>query len=406
MSQSPPKVGSAAVLPLVLTTGVSLLATDLYLPSIPVLPGLLGGTLRQAQSTLPAFFVTFALCQLLHGALAERYGNFRVLLGAALVFMAATVLAAAAPSIEILVVARAFQGAGAAAATAIVPAVIRRTYDEKTSIRVLSWLGMAESVIPALGPLLGAFVLALLGWRANFWLLLAVAGVAAAMLVRNRPLYERVKGEAVSENVWRALLPNYAGVLSNCAFLAYALGYASAYGALMTFVGAAPTLLQGFYGHGPEAFGMMQVVMIAVFMAGSLAVGRSMEVLGRDGTIAAGLFFLALSAVLLLLTSSGILPDNAVMMTVAMLPSQFGLGLRFGVAMSAAIGSVPDRQSSASAMASFLCFIFAAAGNAVVALAVDHALTAVAAACLGFTIISLGGYLITPTTRRSDACAR
>lgn len=267
---------------------------------------------------------------------------------------------------------------------------------------MLSWLGMAESVIPALGPLLGALVLSLFGWRANFWLLLAVAIVATAMLVRNRSLYRHDRA-VQSQGVWRDLVPNYVAVLSNRAFRGYALGYASAYGALMTFVGAAPTLLQDVYGLGPEAFGIMQVVMVAVFMAGSLLVGVSVDRVGRDGTIAFGLALLVVSAVLMALTASGFLPGSAVMMTLAMLPSQFGIGLRFGVAMSAAVGSVPDRQASASAMAAFLCFVLAALGNAVVALAIENALSAVAVACLGFAAISVGGYLMTPATQGGRA---
>jgi DHA1 family bicyclomycin/chloramphenicol resistance-like MFS transporter len=387
----------ATVIPLVFATGVSLLATDLYLPSIPLLPDALGGTLGQAQATLASFFITFALCQLLHGALAEAYGDFRVLIGAAAVFVVATVLAALAPDIATLTLARALQGGAAAAATAIAPAVIRRTYDEATSIRLMSWLGIAESVVPALAPLLGALVLVVFGWRANFWLLAGIAIVAVSFLVRNRHVYERERPNfAGGQSVWRDLIPNYRTVLSSRAFLAYGIGYASAYGALMTFVGIAPHLLQQVYGHGPESFGIMQIVMVAAFMAGSLLAGRAAEALGRERTIAAGFAGLAVTAVLMLLVAGGAIAGNAVTITIAMLPSQFGLGLRFGVAMSAAIGSVPQRPSSASAMVSFLCFLFAALGNAAVAMWVEHALSATALACLGFTMLSLGALLLTP----------
>ncbi|WP_099206663.1 MFS transporter [Xanthomonas citri] len=386
--------GPGAVLPLVLTTGVSLLATDLYLPSIPMLPELLDGSHRQAQSTLPAFFVTFAFAQLLYGALAERFGNLPVLLGAATLFILASALAAVSPDIEWLVAARAMQGAGAAAATAIVPAVIRQAYDEKGSVRMLSWLGICESVVPALGPLLGAGVLYLLGWRANFWLLVGLGVAGVALLLRNRTHYATSdRSVEPRRTVWRAIVPDYWRVISNRTFLGYAIGYSTAYGALMTFVGSAPFLLQYAYGHAPAAFGLVQIAMVALFMAGSLLAGRASESLGRHPTIAIGTGLLVLTALLLAGIGLHWLPSTAVVLTLAMLPSQFGLGLRFGVSMSAAIGSVPDRQASASAMTSFLCFAFAAAGNGAVAWLIDLGVVAVAWVFAVFALASLSASL-------------
>lgn len=391
------RIGPSAVLPLFFTTGISLLATDIYLPSIPVLPEVLGGAIAEAQFTVAIFFVTFAACQLVYGTLAERYGNLRIVLSASSIFIAATIFAAMAPTIELLTVARAVQGVGAAAATAIVPAIIRTAYDERTSIRMLSWLGICESVIPALAPLMGALILHLAGWRANFWLLAAVGLAALLLLIRNRELYSSAtSGDVHNVSALRSLIPSYATVLSNRSFLGYALGYSTAFGALLTFVGAAPYLLQSVYGHGPSSFGIMQIAMVLAFMAGSLLAGRSVDTMGIDRTILFGLLMLIASAALLPTVAFDLLPNSAIAMTLAMLPSQFGLGLRFGVAMSAAIGSVPRHQPSAAAMTSFLCFVFAAIGNLTFAILTDLQLLGVAICCAGFSAVSALAYIITP----------
>jgi MFS transporter, DHA1 family, multidrug resistance protein len=396
MQHTDPRSPSRTIIPLLAMTGVSLLATDIYLPSIPHLPTQLGGTFAQAQATLPAFFVTFALCQLLHGALADTFGKFRVLIGAAVVFLFATVLAAMAPDITILTIARALQGVGAAAATAIVPAVIRSSFNEATSIRLMSWLGMAESLVPALGPFLGAYILLWSDWRANFWLL-AICGVLSLfMLLSNRRIYSDGDSVPRREIVWSEMFTGYRNVIQTRAFLGYALGYASAFGALMSIVGIAPHLLQNVYGYGPQAFGVMQIVLVAAFMVGSMAASAAAQSLGLRTTIAIGLALLGATAVLLTMIALQIVPNNPASFTLAVIPSQMGLGLRFGVSMSAAIGSVPGRASSASAMASFMCFALAALGNTLTAIWIEYALGATAVACVAFTISSFLAFCITP----------
>lgn len=384
------------IAPLLAMTGVSLLATDIYLPSIPHLPMQLGGTLSQAQATLPVFFVTFALCQLLHGTLADTFGKFRVLVGAAGVFLFATVLAAMASDITILTLARALQGAGAAAATAIVPAVIRSSFNEATSIRLMSWLGMAESLVPALGPFLGAYILLWFNWRASFWLLAVCGVLSLLMLLSNRRIYSDGASTTRRQIAWSEVFTSYGEVIQTRAFIGYALGYASAFGALMSIVGIAPHLLQNLYGYGPQAFGIMQIVLVAAFMAGSMGASAAAQSFGLRTTIAIGLALLGSTGFFLTMIALQIIPSTPASFTLAVIPSQIGLGLRFGVSMSAAIGSVPSRASSASAMASFMCFALAALGNTLTAIWIEDALGATALACVAFTLCSFFAFCITP----------
>jgi MFS family permease len=118
-------VSPLAVLPLVAITGLGLLATDLYLPSVPHLPQLLGGTLEQAQFTLVAFMTALAPMQLVYGVLADAFGTLRVLLAAILLLSERASAAQPRRASTSWSCFAFFRGAGAAAAAAIVPAVIR-----------------------------------------------------------------------------------------------------------------------------------------------------------------------------------------------------------------------------------------------------------------------------------------
>ena len=393
----------AAILPLMAATCTALLATDLYLPSIPSLPLWLGGTLTQAQLTLPAFFATFAVALLLYGALAETYGRLRVLLTGMAVFLAGCVLGGLAPNIETLLIARGMQGAGAAAAPAVAPALVREIGDRTTSIRALSWLAVCQSIVPALGPLLGAGVLALWGWRASFILLVLAGGMCLWALLRWRVSFAGTLATTKPEHhAAQALWRTYALVLSRTSFLGHALGYACAYGAMLTFVGSAPFLLQRAYGLAPWSFAVVQAAMVACFMAGAMSSARFVESRGVRRTIALSNGLFGVTVAILCLIALQSMPSTMLTVTLAMLPSQIGLGLRSGVSKQAAMDSVPERPSSASAMTSFLCFGFAVIGNAVVSIFLAFQILPVALVCLTFFLVGLAASLLPWRPARSE----
>ena len=60
----------STTVPLLLTTALGLLATDLYLPAIPTITEALETSVEHAQYTLVAFFAAFSAFQLVYGALA------------------------------------------------------------------------------------------------------------------------------------------------------------------------------------------------------------------------------------------------------------------------------------------------------------------------------------------------
>src|SRR5437016_201370 len=65
---------------LISCTAISILSTDLYTPSMPHLPALLGTTASMVQLTLSVNFAAYAIAQLAHGPLADKFGARRILI--------------------------------------------------------------------------------------------------------------------------------------------------------------------------------------------------------------------------------------------------------------------------------------------------------------------------------------
>jgi DHA1 family bicyclomycin/chloramphenicol resistance-like MFS transporter len=152
-------------------------AIDMYLPAMPMIADDLGASVAAAQATLTAFFVSFGLCQLVYGPASDVFGRKPPLYFGLVVFGAASVGCALAPTIGWLIAMRFIQGLGAAAVMSIPRAVVRDCYTGTDATRLMSTIMLVISVSPMFAPLLGSAVIAPFGWRAVF------AAVAVATLL-------------------------------------------------------------------------------------------------------------------------------------------------------------------------------------------------------------------------------
>ncbi|WP_051516652.1 MFS transporter [Herbaspirillum sp. RV1423] len=284
------------IVPLAALTGVGMLTTDLYLPALPHLALDLGSDVPAVQATISSFMITLALSQLLWGALADRLGMRNTLLAGIALLAATGVACALASDVNALIIYRAVQGIGAGAATVVVPVLLRRRFADADAMRAISWVSIAESIIPAVAPVIGAGILLVSGWRSNFWL---VATLALGLLPFILTL---VPGRQVLHTEDETV--SYAALLKNRIYLRDATVYGLTFGALVTFVASAPHLIEQWSGYGPGMFALMQVCGVSAFIvaasrAGAMAhrcgiyklmqSGAAVQLLSVAGLIALGL---------------------------------------------------------------------------------------------------------------------
>jgi MFS family permease len=118
------------------------------------------------------------------GELADRFGP-AVPFGAGLaLFAVGLLIGGLAPSMPVLVAARAIQGFGAGAIPAVAYVVIGRTYPDALRPRMFAILSTAWVVPGIAGPALAAFIADHLGWRSVFLGLLPLVIVAGSLALR------------------------------------------------------------------------------------------------------------------------------------------------------------------------------------------------------------------------------
>ncbi|CAN5636593.1 MFS transporter [soil metagenome] len=112
-----------------------------------------------------SYLVAMAAVQPLGGSLGDRYGRRRIFLAGLSLFLVATVVAALAWRIEVLIVARIVQAIGGASAIPNGTALVRSLVPPARQGRAFGKIGAGIAVAAALGPPVGGVLTDTLGWR-------------------------------------------------------------------------------------------------------------------------------------------------------------------------------------------------------------------------------------------------
>src|SRR5215469_14860984 len=129
------------------------------------------GGIAGLQWVVNAYTVVFASLILTSGALGDRLGAKRLLIGGFILFVVASMACGAAPNLVILIAARAVQGIGGSMLVPCSLALLDHTYKEPAARAkaVGIWAGVA-GVALAGGPVIGGMLIASIGWRAIFFI--------------------------------------------------------------------------------------------------------------------------------------------------------------------------------------------------------------------------------------------
>jgi DHA1 family bicyclomycin/chloramphenicol resistance-like MFS transporter len=270
------KSGNKMVFLLALLAAFPLLSTDMYLPAIPLLKETWGQSLSVINLTLVGFFFSYCICLLIYGPLSDRFGRRPPLLVGIGIYIAASLLCAAANDAYSLIVFRVLQAAGAAAASTISLAISKDVFKGYKRERILAYIAMIMALAPMLAPILGGWIMTWLSWHWIF-IVQAMIGVMAWIRVWRAPETLRKKSSvsvARTAGIYLELLRNrrYVGlvlllsftILPNYAFIA----------------GSSDIYINGF-GFSEQLFGVFFGFNAAAIMAGSFTCTR---LSGKVGT--------------------------------------------------------------------------------------------------------------------------
>lgn len=129
-----------------------------------------GGTLADSQWVLSVYVLALGISTPISGYLGDRFGTKRIYLLGLSMFVLGSFLCGIAPSLLFLIAARALQGIGGGIAQPLGPAMIYRAFPMSQIGTALGYFGLVLTVAPALGPILGGYLVDANIWRVIFFL--------------------------------------------------------------------------------------------------------------------------------------------------------------------------------------------------------------------------------------------
>jgi len=220
--------------------------SDAYLVALPVMADDLGVSGATIQLTLMGYSVGMALGQLSIGTISDRIGRRQILIGGASLMALAAATATITSSATALIVSCVVMGAASASGQVSGRAVVSDLTTGPTATRAFSFLGLVTGLGPMVGPLAGALLMSITGWRGIFGFIAIYAAVMIIPLVlfvgESLPRERRLR-----TGFWDTMA-NYPDLFRDPMFRWHALAFWSLFGVVFGYLSSLSFFLQSILG--------------------------------------------------------------------------------------------------------------------------------------------------------------
>lgn len=161
---------------------------DAMLPALPQIGAeLTPQDLNRAQLIVTSFVFGMGFGTLFTGPLSDTFGRKKIILCGTGLYILGAALASVAQSLELVLAARVLQGLGAAGPRVAALALMRDQYEGRQMARIMSFVMMVFTLVPAIAPGLGAVIIAGFGWRGIFGAFILFCTTSAIWLALRQP---------------------------------------------------------------------------------------------------------------------------------------------------------------------------------------------------------------------------
>lgn len=137
---------------------------------------------NRAQLVLSVFIVGMAIGTFVMGPLSDSFGRKRVIYYGAALYITCALICALTQSFEVLLFTRMMQGIGASAPRVVSQALVRDYYQGREMARISSLIMIVFSIVPAIAPLLGSFVMLAFQWQAIFGMFIVFVALSTVWM--------------------------------------------------------------------------------------------------------------------------------------------------------------------------------------------------------------------------------
>ena len=361
------KVSFILVVFLGMLTAITPLATDLYLPALPIMPGELNTTASNIQMTIGVMTFGVAIGQLFGGPISDTMGRKLPLIIGNLLCVISGIICAYAPSIEILLLGRFLQGLTGSVGIVISKAIARDFASGQELTKLFALLMMVNGLAPVLAPLVGGQLLLFTTWRVIFVILAlfsTILLVGSFLFRESLPKEKRITGGIGTA------AKNYIKLIKDKPFLGQTLIQLFAFGAFFSYISGSSFVYQNIFQLSAQEFSYLFGINSCGIILASAISGRISNVITSKQLLTFSLWQLTIGSLLFLvamLLEWPLIPVTIILFFTVCTVSLFG-SASFAMAMT----SYGKMAGSASAILGFASMFAAGIVSPLVGIGGDH----------------------------------
>lgn len=336
---------------LALLSATAPISTDLYLASFPQMTRSLHTDPAMVQLTLTAFLLGIGAGQVLWGPVTDHFGRYRPMVFGASLALVASVVAALAPDVHVLIAARLIQALSGAACVVAGGASIADRLHGFALARTLTLLGSIIGLAPILAPVAGGLLADHVPWRGVLGIIcgFTVLQIAVIGLVIRESLPAARRTSRVRYgHIWTLLRrPAYVGHAAT-----QVLGFAT----LMTYVSSSSFIYEDYLGFSSARYGLCFAINAVGLLAASFTSSRlARRRVHPARTISAALPVAVVAILVMLVVVMAPVPRT--LLTVPLFVALVALGFVNGNAGALAVQQARDVAGSGSGLNGGMMFL-------------------------------------------------
>jgi DHA1 family bicyclomycin/chloramphenicol resistance-like MFS transporter len=362
-------------------------AIDTYLPSFFNIGMEFAVSQELVQLTLSMYLLAYAIMALFHGTLSDSFGRRPVIFVALFVYIAASIGAMLAPTFDVLLISRIFQGMSAGAGVIVGQAIVRDKFTGAVAQKMMANIMMVFGLAPAIAPVIGGYISSHLSWRAVFAFLCLFGLLVTVCAWKFVPeSLEKAKRQPFD---LQTILANYWTAMKHPRFMMGTLAFSFVFSGLALYISSAPHFVIQVLQLPETAFAWLFLPLISGIMVGSAVNSRFAHKINPRKLLVAGFIVMAMG-MLANITYNVLFAAAVPWAVIPVFLYSFGMSLAVPTMMLTTLGIFPEMKGLASSMMSFVqMLLFAIVSGLVAPLLYDSALKLAIGVAVGVAVSAL-----------------
>jgi len=321
--------------------------TDIYLPAFPDMMAWFSVSESAIQGLLTWNFVGICVSGPLYGPLSDAYGRKKPIMAALGIFLLGSIAALFSQNIDQMLWGRILQGLGSGGCFTLGTAIIFDAFQKERAIAAMTSLNTIVPLIMAAAPMMGGYLNNTFGFRSNF--LAIVIFVLLSFIVCLFFFKETLPKEKRIPMRMKTMLQDFKRAFTSLPFWQLTAVTSLIFAAYIAFLSGTSILFVVELGMSKTIFPFVQGAILGGWVAGSLALNRSIARWKIPAVKRAGIFS-CIAGVVILALATLFAPRNPYFLTLGMVIYAFGANWIIGLYFPESMEILPDIKGIAASL--------------------------------------------------------